>query len=164
MIGTFIMLNICVSYNESTNTFYLIDPLARQKLHIYQYLRFSTAFKRAICGFLTKVRPLPFLRNRSGKAADSVWNPPPCLHFFVDQEGIEPSSKQGKKMLSTCLSLSSFQPRCRRELPNHDLSSKRFRLWHEAAADYSRFAAPPFQYASGRQLLGDVPFQCLTSE
>jgi|GEM_PF-3829384 len=46
------------------------------------------------------------------------------IHFFVDQEGIEPSSKRGKKMLSTCLSLPKIQPRHRKEQLNHNLSSK----------------------------------------
>lgn len=45
---------------------------------------------------------------------------------LVDQEGIEPSSKRGKKMLSTCLSLPKIQPQHRKEQLNHDLSSKNF--------------------------------------
>ena len=48
--------------------------------------------------------------RKNKKATSSHKKPVALFPLFVDQEGIEPSSKQGKKMLSTCLSLSLYQP------------------------------------------------------
>ena len=63
--------------------------------------------------------------------------------FYVDLEGIEPSSKRGNHMLSTCLfpywivgqSVGREQP-CTMPYP------LKFHLRHEATADYLRYAAP----------------------
>ena len=43
--------------------------------------------------------------------------------FFVELEGIEPSSKRGNNVLSTCLSLPSFSSRNKPRATNHELIS-----------------------------------------
>ena len=43
------------------------------------------------------------------------------ITFFVELEGIEPSSKRGNNVLSTCLSLPSFSSRNKTRATNYEL-------------------------------------------
>ena len=72
-----------------------------------------------------------------------------CLWVFVELEGIEPSSKQGSPMLSTCLFQTSvFVPRQDLDHPPRPYPLK-LHLRREAAADYSRFCRTAVLNASG---------------
>lgn len=80
----------------------------------------------------------------------------------VDQEGIEPSSKRGNNMLSTCLSSLWFSCRNKTEATHSHLEPlKNFATALRPAMTISDLTAPLYQDASEKLLLSDVSFQRL---
>ena len=72
----------------------------------------------------------------------------------VELEGIEPSSKRGNHMLSTCLSLPSVF--VRKQDQSHQLAPYplKFRLWREAARDYLRVCCTTISTSFGNRAFG----------
>ena len=96
-----------------------------------------------------------------GEEQSSILKRAPKLIIIVDQEGIEPSSKQGNNKLSTCLSLLwGFRVATRPKPPAlqpYLLSvSPRLRSQNVTIPD---IIAPLNQDASEKELLSDVSFQ-----
>ena len=74
--------------------------------------------------------------------------------YGVELEGIEPSSKRGNHMLSTCLSLPSVF--VRKQDQSHQLTPYplRFRLWREAANGYLRLCCTTCSTSFGNRAFG----------
>jgi len=76
--------------------------------------------------------------------------------FFVEPAGVEPASKRGSNMLSTCLSSLNFSCADKTEATNQRLILWIFAWCTRLHPTISDFAAPPYQRASERRHLGDV--------
>ena len=84
-----------------------------------------------------------------------------CLFFllndsYVELEGVEPSSKQGNHMLSTCLSLLKFSCCSKTKATNCCLILCFFATRTRLRATIPDLSAPLYQIASGRGHLRDV--------
>ena len=84
-----------------------------------------------------------------------------CLFFllndsYVELEGVEPSSKQGNHMLSTCLSLLKFSCCSKTKATNCCLILCFFAARTRLRATIPDLSAPLYQIASGRGHLRDV--------
>ncbi len=80
------------------------------------------------------------------------------MSFLVELEGIEPSSKQGNHMLSTCLSLPSIFE-CKQD-QSHQFTPYPLSFVRVARrnSNYSRFYCATKPNASEQELLSDVSF------
>ena len=77
-----------------------------------------------------------------------------CKPLWVELEGIEPSSKRGNHMLSTCLSLPSVF--VRKQDQSHQLAPYplKFRPWREAARSYLRVCCTTISTSFGNRAFG----------
>ena len=76
--------------------------------------------------------------------------------LFVELEGLEPSSKQGTNLLSTCLSPLNFSWMSKTEATNSNLSFFISDKSQSLPYPISDLSAPPDRHASKPQLPGDV--------
>ena len=81
--------------------------------------------------------------------------------YCVELEGVEPSSKRGSHMLSTCLSLHCFSSKGRCKATNRYLILYNLTFGARTPQAIPDLPAPPYRRASGRELPGDVSSQHL---
>ena len=108
-----------------------------------------------IWGYVKGVQPTPHeainARSRPCVAAGRL-RASRCVK--VDQEGVEPSSKRGNRMLSTRLSPTSFSCCGKTGATNRNLILCEFRSTCEARPNYLRFCCTTMSRSFGARALG----------